>query len=52
MSIKTDCFAYSNKTESGCNALKRLYCKEEKCKFYKIHREEKAAPFPVFAAKN
>ena len=34
--VKTDCFGYK-KTERGenCMALKQLYCKNEKCRFYK-----------------
>lgn len=36
MSIKTDCFAFkSNNTYNGCNALDKLYCRLEDCKFYK-----------------
>lgn len=36
MQIKTDCFAYkSDNTYNGCNALNKLYCKFEECKFYK-----------------
>lgn len=36
MSIKTDCFAFkSNNSYNGCNALDRLYCRIEDCKFYK-----------------
>jgi len=33
MEIKKDCFAYNNKKDE-CNALKKLYCKSEKCSFY------------------
>lgn len=34
--IKKDCFAYVNKNgHQGCRALNDLYCKKEKCKFYK-----------------
>lgn len=59
--IKKDCFAYLKNSESGCSALKRLYCKEEVCKFYKIEREGKYPVskidkntefFPVSVAKN
>lgn len=33
---KIDCFAYRDRGKcSGCKALKRLYCKEEKCEFYR-----------------
>lgn len=31
---KKDCFAY-NSDKDSCNALKQLYCKSEKCSFYK-----------------
>ena len=30
--VKTDCFAYE---KGECKALKELYCRTEKCKFYK-----------------
>lgn len=31
-----DCFAYIVKNgHAGCKALKELYCKNEKCNFYK-----------------
>lgn len=36
--LHKDCFAYC---DNGCNALKQLFCKFEKCKFYKINREGK-----------
>ena len=34
--IKIDCFAYKN-NEKGeyCDALTKLYCADEKCRFYK-----------------
>lgn len=37
MEPKKDCFAYSDKLGGRpmCKALNRLYCTEEKCKFYK-----------------
>lgn len=42
--IRKSCFAYANDTQDGCNALKKLYCKTEKCNFYKpkcqVDREE------------
>lgn len=59
--LHKDCFAYSKNFESGCSALKRLYCKEEVCKFYKTEREGKypvskidknTEIFPVSVAKN
>lgn len=59
--IKKDCFAYSKNSECGCSALKRLYCKEEHCKFYKTERNGKypaseinvtTESFPVSVAKN
>ena len=34
MEIKEDCFAY-DKEHHDCTALTDLYCKKEKCKFYK-----------------
>lgn len=37
--IQTDCFAYSSSCNDGCNALKKLFCKVEKCKFYKRNRD-------------
>lgn len=35
--VKTDCFAYrKGVTEAyACKALRELYCKKEKCNFYK-----------------
>lgn len=31
-----DCFAYvEKKGHQGCRALKELYCKDRKCRFYK-----------------
>lgn len=33
--IKKGCFAYANDSDDGCKALKKLYCRNEKCKFYK-----------------
>lgn len=36
--VKKDCFAY-NQMMNGCTALKRLYCKEENCKFYKTKKQ-------------
>lgn len=33
--VKTDCFAYGETKEKGCNILKSLYCRYENCKFYK-----------------
>lgn len=36
--VRTDCFAYSDLNPSGepqCTALMELYCKTERCKFYK-----------------
>lgn len=33
--IRKECFAYANDTDDGCKVLNRLYCKREKCKFYK-----------------
>ena len=39
--IHTDCFAYSSSSDDGCNALKKLFCKDEKCKFYKRNRDDK-----------
>ena len=35
---KNDCFAYSSPRDDGCSALNKLYCKFEKCKFYKPDR--------------
>lgn len=37
---KTDCKMYNKETNS-CNALKELYCKKEKCGFYKPRKENK-----------
>ena len=36
--VKTDCFAY-NKELNRCNALDSLFCKREKCNFYKTKKE-------------
>lgn len=33
--VKKDCFAYRNSANGTCTALKMLYCKNEKCNFYK-----------------
>ena len=39
-SVRTDCFAYVKGYLIGeCDALRELYCKREKCKFYK-NRDE------------
>ena len=46
--VKTDCFAYRPKGLNGrgkiakCNALNRLYCREEKCGFYKAENKKNA----------
>lgn len=43
--IKKDCFAYKekknkqNRVHKTCTALKKLYCKDEKCKFYKTKKQ-------------
>lgn len=34
MEVKTDCFAYNSLTKQ-CTCLNELYCKKEKCHFYK-----------------
>lgn len=34
--IKKNCFAYSDDSDDGCKALKKLYCRNEVCKFYKL----------------
>lgn len=42
--IRKNCFAYANDSDDGCNALNRLYCRTENCKFYKPmcqHLQEK-----------
>lgn len=37
---KKDCFAYRNTCgKHYCAALSHLYCKEEKCKFYKNKKQ-------------
>lgn len=35
--VKTDCFAYREGVieARACDALRELYCKKEKCNFYK-----------------
>lgn len=35
--IKKDCFAYKKANDGGqsCKALRELYCRYEKCRFYK-----------------
>ena len=38
MEIKKDCFAYDCQ-KNKCKALKKLYCKTEKCNFYKSKYE-------------
>lgn len=37
---KTDCFAFGEKGE--CTALKKTYCKSEKCAFYKTREQREA----------
>jgi hypothetical protein len=34
--VKTDCFAYA---KGECKALKELYCKTEKCNFFKTKEQ-------------
>lgn len=47
--VKTDCFAYEvepiwgGNCRIGCRALKKMFCKEEDCKFYKSRRDATAA---------
>ena len=36
-----DCFGYCN---GECSALNKLYCKKEKCGFYKTREENNKAP--------
>lgn len=36
--IKRDCFGYSAIKED-CSVLKKLYCRNENCKFYKTRNE-------------
>lgn len=43
MTLHKDCFAFSSDNEKGCTILKKLYCKGERCKFYKKHREDKCS---------
>lgn len=38
---KKDCFGYCKET-NGCSALDKLYCKTEKCGFYKTKEQYKA----------
>ena len=35
---KTDCFGYDEK-KCGCKALKKLYCENEECNFYKTKEQ-------------
>lgn len=36
MQIRTDCFAFkSDNPYDGCSALDKLYCRRNKCNFYK-----------------
>lgn len=38
--IKKDCFAFLIKDgKEQCNALRELYCKNEKCNFYMTRQE-------------
>ena len=40
MPIKRDCFAYKeDNIYVGCNALDKLYCTNENCKFYKTKEQ-------------
>jgi len=36
--VKTDCFGY-DKANKKCKALKELYCKTEKCNFFKTKEQ-------------
>lgn len=39
--VKRDCFGYKQLgNREKCIALKELYCKKEKCKFYKAMKEQ------------
>lgn len=42
--VKADCFGYrripGTKNGEECAVLKKLYCKKEKCSFYKKIKEE------------
>ena len=38
MEVKEDCFAYDQEHKE-CTALNDLYCKKEKCKFYKNKKQ-------------
>lgn len=35
MNINVDCFAYRDDKGRYCDCLEKLYCKNEKCSFYK-----------------
>lgn len=42
--VRTDCFAYKKEqwldtVYENCTVLRKLYCKKEKCKFYKSEEE-------------
>ena len=39
--VREDCFGY-NVAGKCCNALNELYCKTEKCGFYKTREQHKA----------
>lgn len=39
--VREDCFGY-NAAGKCCNALNELYCKTEKCGFYKTREQHKA----------
>ena len=39
--VKTDCFGY-DKANKKCAALKELYCKTEKCNFFKTKEQFEA----------
>ena len=41
-----DCAFYDKKNRS-CTALNKLYCKKEKCNFYKTENEYKEIPFEI-----
>ena len=36
---RTDCFAYKEKLENNCNALKETYKDNSKCPFFKTKKE-------------
>lgn len=42
--VQTDCLLY-NREQKACKGLDRLYCKHEKCGFFKLKTDENSAEY-------